>query len=153
MRTTFINTKFQRIYGFHHLQSIISLKDSENPNKSLHVRGKAKLIMIDCDLRPLRWYWIKKPHHHSVITITTWAQEIFGKPSSVNTVTTSTRASWDSIYRKKDKCQHPETTPSFLDLITWHGITPIGKVFYGLFSPHLRFFISTFFMAQGLVVP
>ena len=30
------------IYRFHHLQSIISLKDSENPEKSLHVRNKAE---------------------------------------------------------------------------------------------------------------
>lgn len=46
LRKTFLN------WGFHHLQSIISSTDSENPEKSLHVKSEDKNRY--CDLRSLR---------------------------------------------------------------------------------------------------
>ena len=38
----FLNVKLKEIWGFYHLWSTISSKDTENLEKSLHVSGKAK---------------------------------------------------------------------------------------------------------------
>ena len=50
LRTVFLNTQLQG--GFHHVQSLNSLKNSENLEKSLCVRGRAEnqcLILVTSD--------------------------------------------------------------------------------------------------------
>ncbi len=86
IRKEFLREKLQRVWSYHHLQCIISSKDSENLEQSLCVRVKAGKTILDArDLRALRRHCITY-RNATVMEITTWAQEYFQKTLSVNTI-------------------------------------------------------------------
>ncbi len=95
--------KLQRVWSYHHLQCIISSKDSENLEQSLCVRVKAGKTILDArDLRALRRHCITY-RNATVMEITTWAQEYFQKTLSVNTIHRAIRRCRLKLYRSKKK--------------------------------------------------
>ncbi len=99
----FLREKLQRVWSYHHLQCIISSKDSENLEQSLCVRVKAGKPILDArDLRALRRHCITY-RNATVMEITTWAQEYFQKTLSVNTIHRAIRRCRLKLYRSKMK--------------------------------------------------
>ena len=96
------------------------------------------------DLRSLRRHCIKN-RHQCVKDITTWAQELFRKPLSVNTVRRYIRKCNLKLYYAKQKPS--STTPrNAVDFsgpeLIWDGLMPSGKVFCGLTSRHFKLFLE-----------
>ncbi len=95
--------KLQRVWSYHHLQCIISSKDSENLEQSLCVRVKAgKPYWMPVIFGPLDGTAITY-RNATVMEITTWAQEYFQKTLSVNTIHRAIRRCRLKLYRSKKK--------------------------------------------------
>ncbi len=91
----------QRVWSYHHLQCIISSKDSENLEQSRKGQGR-KTILDARDLRALRRHCTTY-RNATVMEITTWAQEYFQKTLSVNTIHRAIRRCRLKLYRSKKK--------------------------------------------------
>ncbi len=129
LKTTFLNVKLQRLCKYHHLQCIISSKDSEKLEKSF----------FSLNFVGFPWSSAIRRHcithlHDSVIDITKRAQKNFQKPLQMPN---------KAISRKKESiCEQVQKRHCVL----WakaHLKFQSGKVFHRQSSQNLTFFLET----------